>query len=89
MVQYAHDGLVADSVPLNEAKTRLSELVRRVENGEEIVIRRGSRPVARLVREVSGAIRPPGSVVGIVGSLTDDFDAPLEEFADYFGADAT
>lgn len=80
---------MADSVPLNEAKTRLSELVRRVENGEEIVIRRGARPVARLIREVSGAIRPPGSVAGIAGELSADFDAPLAEFAEYFGADAT
>lgn len=80
---------MADSVPLNEAKTRLSELVRRVENGEEIVIRRGARPVARLVREVSGAILAPGSVAGIAGELSADFDAPLEEFAEYFGADAT
>lgn len=86
LVECAHDGVVADSVPLNEAKTRLSELVRRVENGEEIVIRRGARPVARLIREASGAILPPGSVAGIAGELAEDFDAPLEEFVDHFGA---
>ena len=38
---------MADASPLNEAKTRLSELIRRVESGEEIVIRRGRTPVAR------------------------------------------
>lgn len=74
-----------ESLPLNEAKTRLSELIRRVENGEEIVIRRGSTPVARLIREPSGQVLPPGSVPGISGRLAVDFDEPLEDFADYLG----
>jgi antitoxin (DNA-binding transcriptional repressor) of toxin-antitoxin stability system len=34
-----------------EAKTRFGELLRRVERGEEIVITRHDRPVARVVRE--------------------------------------
>ena len=76
---------MADSVPLNEAKTRLSELIRRVERGEEIVIRRGPTPVARLIREPSSRVLPPGSVAGISGSLATDFDAPLEDFAEYLG----
>lgn len=37
------------SVTTHEAKTHLSRLVAEVEAGEEIVIRRGSRAVARLV----------------------------------------
>lgn len=73
-----------DSVPLNEAKTRLSELIRRVEGGEEIVIRRGPTPVARLIREPSGRVLPPGSVPGISGRLAEDFDQPLEDFDEYF-----
>lgn len=76
---------MADSIPLNEAKTRLSELVRRVEGGEEIVIRRGPTPVVRLIREPSGAVLPPGSVEGVSGHLAEDFDAPLPEFAPYLG----
>ena len=47
-----------ETVPLNEAKTRLSELIRRVETGEEVVIRRGSTPVARLVPEPNASIQP-------------------------------
>lgn len=73
---------MADAVPLNEAKTHLSELVRRVERGEEIVIRRGSTPVARLVPERRHAIAPPGALRGRV-RIADDFDAPLDEFAGY------
>lgn len=80
---------MTESIPLNEAKTRLSELVRRVESGEEIVIRRGARPVVRLVREPSGAILDPGSVEGITGELSADFDAPLPDFAEYLRGVAT
>ncbi len=48
-------------VKVGEAKTRLSELLARVEAGEEIVIARGDHPVARLLpmparNDVQGAI---------------------------------
>ena len=36
------------TVKIGEAKTRLSELIARVEAGEEIIIARGHEPVARL-----------------------------------------
>jgi antitoxin (DNA-binding transcriptional repressor) of toxin-antitoxin stability system len=60
---------MAETVPLNEAKTRLSELIRRVEAGEEIVIRRG-----RTTR-----VKPPGALRGRV-KIAGDFDLPLPEF---------
>jgi prevent-host-death family protein len=37
------------SVTVHEAKTHLSRLLEHVEQGEEIVIARGRKPVARLV----------------------------------------
>lgn len=37
-------------VTVHEAKTHLSRLLERVERGEEVVIARGRKPVARLVR---------------------------------------
>ena len=40
---------VAETVKIGEAKTHLSELLARVEAGEEFVITRGNDPVARLV----------------------------------------
>lgn len=40
---------MATSVSIHEAKTQFSKLVRRAEQGEEIVVRRGSEPVARIV----------------------------------------
>jgi len=81
-----HRQLMAESLPLNEVKTRLSELVRRVEAGEEIVIRRGSKPVARLVREPEAKLLPPGAL-GIKVWMADDFDDPLPEFEEYMGED--
>jgi prevent-host-death family protein len=68
-----------DPVPLNEAKTRLSELIRRVEAGEEIVIRRGSKPVARLIPEPTTSVQPPGALRGRI-EIAEDFDEPLPEF---------
>ena len=38
-----------ESIGLFEAKTHLSELIARVERGEEVVITRHNKPVARLV----------------------------------------
>ena len=40
---------MADTVTVYEAKTHLSQLLARVEHGEEIIIFRHGRPVARLV----------------------------------------
>jgi antitoxin (DNA-binding transcriptional repressor) of toxin-antitoxin stability system len=51
----------------------------RVEAGEEIVIRRGSTPVARLVAEPATRIRPPGALRGRI-EIDDDFDSGLAEF---------
>jgi prevent-host-death family protein len=40
---------VLDSVNMHEAKTHLSKLVARVEDGEQIVITRAGKPAAKLV----------------------------------------
>jgi len=75
---------VVDAVPLNEAKTQLSALIRRVEAGEEIVIRRGQTPVARLIAVGPAKIAAPGALRGRI-QIAGDFDAPLEEFDAYRG----
>jgi prevent-host-death family protein len=69
-----------EHVNIHAAKTHLSRLVERVEAGEEIVIARGGRPVARLVplRARRGP-RRPGLWAGRV-TIRDDFDEPLPEF---------
>lgn len=68
-----------DSVNLYDAKTNLSQLVDRAAAGEEIVIAKAGRPMARLVplrRRTTP--RPLGLLKGEV-VLGDDFDAPLPE----------
>ena len=46
-----------------EAKTRLSELLDKVEQGEEVLITKHKRPVARLVPAEADQKRPPEEVV--------------------------
>ena len=66
-------------INMHEAKSQLSRLVERAAGGEEIVIARAGRPVARLVayRE-SGGKRLPGRWKGRI-VIHDDFDDPLPE----------
>ena len=64
-------------VNVHEAKTHLSRLLERVEAGEEIVIARNGKPVARLV-PVSTEPRRPGRLKGRL-RIGADFDAPLPE----------
>jgi prevent-host-death family protein len=74
-------------VGMHEAKTKLSKLVKRAEAGEDIVIARNGKPVARLV-PVTGtnslaAVR--GALRGRV-HLREDFDELPDDIADAFGA---
>jgi len=64
-------------INVHEAKTHLSRLLERVARGEEIVIARSGRPVARLVPYTS-APRQPGRLKGKI-RIAADFDAPLPE----------
>ena len=66
-------------VNIHEAKSRLSELLRRVAAGEEVVIARAGKPVARLLPfDTPPAPRVPGTAKGLI-SIGDDFDEPLPE----------
>lgn len=64
---------------IHDAKTHFSKLIERVQLGEEIVIAKAGRPVARLVPVVPDARgRRPGSAKGRL-VVADDFDAPLPD----------
>jgi prevent-host-death family protein len=68
-----------DTVNLYDAKTNLSSLVERAANGEEIIIAKAGRPLARLVplaRRTSP--RELGFLAGQV-TVGADFDDPLPE----------
>lgn len=61
-------------VNMHEAKTHLSRLVERVAQGEDVVIAKAGRPVARLVPyEESAEPRKPGALKGQIW-MADDFD---------------
>ena len=70
------------SIGAFDAKTRLSELLERVDKGAVYVITKRGRPVAEL--------RPParrgelsfGNDAGRI-TVSDDFDSPLPDFDDY------
>jgi prevent-host-death family protein len=66
-------------VDLEEAKEHLAELVEQAARGEEVVITRNSRPLARIVAIRSRKERQFGSAKGLI-EMADDFDAPLEDF---------
>ena len=70
-------------VPINlyEAKTQLSSLVERAAMGEEIVIAKAGKPMAKLValtKEPRLSRRSGQNLLGIT-YIADDFDAPLPE----------
>jgi prevent-host-death family protein len=67
---------VSKIVNMHEAKSNLSRLVEEVEAGEEIVLARAGKPVARLVPIRPSARRRLGRWKGKV-QMSDDFDAPL------------
>ncbi len=66
------------TVNVHEAKTHLSRLLERVAAGDEVVIAKAGKPVARLVPMATPGKRPLGLDAGKVW-IADDFDAPLPD----------
>jgi prevent-host-death family protein len=66
---------------IDDAATRLPELIEQAERGEQVILARDGRPVARLVRFADQPKRPRvgGQWRGRV-HIADDFDAPLPGF---------
>ena len=67
-----------------QAKAKFSELVEKAIAGEEIVIARANRPLLKLVPyHASKRTLAPGSARDHILYIAPDFDAPLDDFADY------
>jgi prevent-host-death family protein len=62
---------------IHDAKTNLSRLLERVAQGEEIIIAKSGRPVAKLVR-MTAEPRRPGRLKGRI-RISPDFDEPLPD----------
>ena len=68
---------MADTVSLYDAKTYLSQLVDRAADGEEIMISKNGKPLARLMPLASkGTRRTPAGALGVI-AIRPDFDDPL------------
>ncbi len=71
---------MSKAVAIGEAKTNLSKLVERAESGEEVIIRRGNKPVVKIVRYIeSDPVSPFGSLKGKI-RIGEDFDEPIPGF---------
>ena len=73
-----------DAVSIHDAKTHFSKLVARAEAGEEIIVRRGSKPVAKIIGYEPPPKEPrrPGRLKGRIW-IAPDFDEIPEGFEDY------
>lgn len=73
---------MSTEVTVQEAKTHLSKLLRKVEAGETVVIRRGAQRVALLspAPPAEGARNIWGE---LTGQLRPDFDEPLTDFDEH------
>lgn len=76
--------MASTQVNLYEAKTQLSSLVERAAKGEEIVIAKAGKPMARLTPmlaadKTAAPLRKFGQNLLEITYIADDFDAPLPE----------
>jgi prevent-host-death family protein len=63
-------------VNIHQAKTHFSKLLQRVTAGEEVIISKAGKPVAKIVPVAGRARRRFGMDRGVF-EVPDDFDAPL------------
>lgn len=68
-----------------QAKAELSALLEEVEKGEEVILARAGKPIAKIVawRGASGP-RKPGALAGQI-SISPDFDTLPDDIAEAFG----
>ena len=70
------------NVSIDEARKTLSDLVLEAKNGNEVFLTQDNTPIVKLVPVAPAAPRlkadrKPGSAIGEVLFIADDFDAPL------------
>ena len=67
-------------INIHQAKTHLSKLVEEAAQGEEIIIAKAGKPMAKLValEQTVQQPRKPGNLKGQIW-MSDDFDAPMSD----------
>lgn len=71
-------------IELEKAKAQIASLFKTALDGEEVVITQNDQPVLKLVliAAAKSGRRQSGSAKGLI-TMSDDFDEPLEDFAEY------
>lgn len=75
--------VVVMTLNLYDAKTQLSALVDAAAAGNEIIIAKNGRPMAKLVAFHDRPVRKPGRLKGKIW-MSKDFDAPMPDYEDMF-----
>ena len=71
------------TMPIEQAEGHLAEIIDKLPPGEEVVLTRNNRPVARLVGEAGEKPHPaPGRGQGMLTVISED-DDHLKDFAEY------
>ena len=70
---------LAQPINVHAAKTHFSKLLARVERGEEVIIARGGKPVAKLTPIAPPPVKraPPGFMKDVI--ISGDIDEPLPD----------
>jgi antitoxin (DNA-binding transcriptional repressor) of toxin-antitoxin stability system len=70
-------------IDLEKAKAQIESLIQTALAGEEVVITRNEQPVLKLISiSPVKSRRQSGSARGLI-TMSDDFNEPLEDFAEY------
>ncbi|MFC4352084.1 type II toxin-antitoxin system Phd/YefM family antitoxin [Fodinicurvata halophila] len=78
------------TVNIHEAKTHFSRLINQAAEGEEIIISRAGKPVARLLRYETPKIKREAGVLRGKLRIGPDFDDPLpSDIAAAFGCETS
>jgi antitoxin (DNA-binding transcriptional repressor) of toxin-antitoxin stability system len=70
------------AITLEQAQSRLAEIIDALAPGEEVVLTRGEKPVARLVAAGDSPRPVPGRGRGMLTIVSED-EEHLEHFAEY------
>lgn len=73
------------TISIQQAQSDLRTLIDQLSQGQEVVITRNGKPVAKLVGQAPRLPQPrrPGWGKGIITEIAEDFDAPLSDFKEY------
>ncbi len=75
------------TMAVEDIKMTLPELLDKLAPGDEVILTRNRKVVAKLVSEPTPAAQPPrpgpGLCRGMIAYVAPDFDAPLEDVKEY------